>query len=381
VSALAEAAFQIDTSTVRRIIAPATEAVRSAAIPSAVVAWARSSGTVAMEAIPGPAEKRVREDSIFFLASLTKPIVAVSVLVLVEHGLVDLHAPIQRYVPEFRGPDKAGVTAWHVLTHTSGIEDIDPDVIRRERPSAAAMLAKVCATPLRFEPGTRYEYCSDSFYLLSEMVARLTGLPYPQALRRSLLEPLGMRDTTFDPRHARSRIVGVHGIPIGNRIMRELILRYLAKAALPGGGLWGTAHDLLRFGRSLLPAATGVPRLLARETVELMTREHTQGILEHTPDGTTRDPHYALGWGKPLPSGEVPAAVAPPPTDTPIASTVTVPASPRAFTHGGASGARLWVDPDHDLVFVFLTNLWGVDDGPMFATLREVYRSLDRAAA
>ena len=58
-----------------------------------------------------------------------------------------------------------------------------------------------------------------------------------------------------------------------------------------------------------------------------------------------------------------------------------MPASPRTFTHGGASGARLWVDPERDLVFVFLTNLWGVDDGPMYATLREVYRSLDEAAA
>ena len=353
----------------------------SGVIPSAVVAWARSSATVAVEAIPGPVERRVREDSIFFLASVTKPIVAVSVLQLVERGLVDLYAPIQRYVPEFRGANKEAVTAWHVLTHTSGIEDIDPDVIRRERPSATAMLAKVCATPLRFEPGTRYEYCSDSFYLLSEMVRRLSGLPYPQALRRSILEPLGMRDTTFDPRHARSRIVGVHGIPIGNRIMRELILRYLAKAALPGGGLWGTAHDLLRFGRSLLPSVTGVPRVLRPETVETMTREHTGGIVELCADDTTRDPHYALGWGKPLPSGEVPAAVAPPPTETPLGERVTVPASPRAFTHGGASGARLWVDPERDLVFVFLTNLWGVDDGPMYATLREVYRSLDEAAA
>jgi CubicO group peptidase (beta-lactamase class C family) len=350
--------------------------VRSGALPSAVVAWATSTGTVAIEAIPGPADRRIREDSIYFLASVTKPIVATSVLKLVERGLVDLHAPIQRYVPEFSGRDKSSVTAWHVLTHTSGIEDIDPDVIRRERPSAAAMLQKVCATPLRFEPGTRYEYCSDSFFLLSETVRRVTGLTYPHALRHSILGPLGMRDTTFDPRHARSRIVGVHGVPIGNRIMRELILRYLAKVALPGGGLWATAEDLLRFGRSLLPRGSG-PRILTPATIELMTREHTQGILEVAADGSTRDPHYALGWGKPLPSGEVPAAVAPTPVDPPVAAPITVPASPRAFTHGGASGARLWVDPDRDLVFVFLTNLWGVDDGPMYATLREVYRSLD----
>jgi CubicO group peptidase (beta-lactamase class C family) len=103
-----------------------------------------------------------------------------------------------------------------------------------------------------------------------------------------------------------------------------------------------------------------------------MTREHTSGIPEVQEDGSIREPRYALGWGKPNPDGTIPSVLG-----TPIASAVRVPASPSTFTHGGASGTRLWIDPDRGLVYVFLTNQWSASDEPMFATLAEVYRAWD----
>jgi serine-type D-Ala-D-Ala carboxypeptidase len=369
----------LDSTRLRVAFAPTVTAVRTGALPAAIVGVSDGRATLALEAFPGPHHRRLGSDGIFFLASITKPIVATAVMQLVDAGLVDLHAPIGRYVPAFVGPGKDRVTAWHVLTHTAGIQDIETDYIRRKRPSAAEMLRIVCTSPLRFEPGTRYEYCSDSFYLLSELISAARRAPFPTALRTALLDPLGMPDTSFDPRHARSRLVPVHGIPLGNRLMRELILRYLAKAALPGGGLWSTAADLLAFGRALLASARGDGGPLSRPALELMTAEQTAGILEVAADGTTRDPRYALGWGKPRPDGTVPAAVAA--TDGSsgmLTAPITVPASASAFTHGGASGTRLWIDPERDLVFVFLTNLWGVDDSVMYATLAEVYAVIDR---
>ncbi|MDQ3553576.1 MAG: beta-lactamase family protein [Chloroflexota bacterium] len=384
-----------DPRRIRACLEPAAEAVRAGVIPSAVVAVADSAGTIALDIFPGPSTPRLRTDSIFFLASLTKPVVATGVMRLVEQGLVDLQAPIERYVPAFRGSGKERVTTWHVLTHTAGVQDVHPDVLRQQRPSGARLLEMVCQAPLRFEPGSRYEYCSASFYLLAELLVRFTGRPFPEALKQLVMDPAGMVDTSFDPRHDRSRILPVEGVPMRNRFVRELVLRYLARTALPGGGLWGTAEDLARFGRGLLPGAITDGRgLLSAASVAEMTREQTAGIQEVSADGMRRDPRYALGWGKPGLDGAAPSVVgglapalgasaqsdlgAPDETGAALPAIPTVPASARAFTHGGATGTRLWVDPDRDLVFVFFTNLWGASDAAMFETLAGVYQVLDQ---
>jgi CubicO group peptidase (beta-lactamase class C family) len=366
-------------------LAPAFEAahraVRDGLLPSAVVAVADAEGTLGLRAFPGPADRGVRPDSVYFLASVTKPIVATAVMQLVDEGRLDLHAPIRRLVPEFRGPGRDAVTPWHVLTHTSGIPDLDIREVLRQRPTAAQMLARVCSVPLAFAPGARYAYASDSFYLLAAAISRLTGLPFPEALRRRVLDRVGAADVTFDPRGKRGRVVRVHGVGVENRLLQEVVLRFLARAALPGGGLWGPAEDLLRFGRALLPGtAEPGPRLLSRAAITEMTREQTQGLHAVSDDGTLRDPRYALGWGKPHPGGLAPSVIGE--TSGPdVEHGPRVPASPGSFTHGGATGTRLWIDPERGLVFVFLTNQWGVQDDPMFEVLGEVYRAWDAVTA
>ena len=353
----------------------ASQAVANGSLRSAVVGIGDASGTLAVRAFPGSDGARVTSDSLYFLASITKPIVATAVMQLVDEGRLDLHDPIQRFVPGFRGDGKEQVTPWHVLTHTSGVPDVDPASLRRSRPDARQMLDRVCRESLEFPPGSRYSYASDSFYLLAAILSRLTGMEFPMALRWRVLDAVGASDLTFDPRPQRSRIVKVHGVGVDNRIVQELMLRFLARATLPGGGLWGTAEDLLRFGRALLPMESGAgPRILSQAAIDEMTREQTAGITGVAPDGTPRDPRYALGWGKPQPAGTVPSTVGtPPPTR------VTVPASGRSFTHGGATGTRLWIDPERELVFAFLTNSWGASDAAMYGVLADVYRAWDAA--
>jgi CubicO group peptidase (beta-lactamase class C family) len=347
--------------------------VADGALPSAVIGIADASGVLDVVAVPGPSTPGLETESLFFLASLTKPIVATAIMQLVDERRLDLHAPIQRYVPEFRGPGKDAVTAWHVLTHTSGIADVDAFALRRLRHGTASMLRRVCEAPLVFEPGTEYAYVSDSFYLLSTAIERLTGMPFPDALRRRVLGPVDALDVTFDPRDRRHRLVAVRNIGVDNRFVQRIVLRYLARTALPGGGLWGSAPALLRFGVSLLPESSGArPRILSQASIDEMTREHTVGILEIGADGSTREPHYGLGWGKTRVAGTLPSVVG-----TPVESRTVVPASYETFTHGGATGTRLWIDPVRELVFVFLTNQWGLADGPMYELLAEVYREWD----
>jgi CubicO group peptidase (beta-lactamase class C family) len=143
------------------------------------------------------------------------------------------------------------------------------------------------------------------------------------------------------------------------------LTRFLAAATFPGGGLFGTAEDLLRFGRALLPRRDGTtdhPRILSGRGIELMTREHTTGILETLEDGTVREPHYALGWHKPRPAEE----------GVTLAG-VSLPATMAAFTHGGIAGTRLWVDPERDLVVVVLSNRWALEQEAIARILAAVY--------
>jgi CubicO group peptidase (beta-lactamase class C family) len=336
-------------------LSAATSAVQAGQLPCVVFGVSDARATLALHAVPPLRGRAVRTDSLFFLASVTKPIVASAVMQLVEDGLLDLHEPVQRHIPELEGPGKERVTAWHVLTHTSGLPDLPFEVLRRERPGYQRLVRKVCEEELAFEPGSRWAYGSDSFYILAELIARLRGLPFAAALERHVLAPLGMTETTFDPRGRRRRIALVHGIPMRNPLIRELLLRFLARATLPGGGLFGIAEDVLRFGRAMLPqpAGPGTRRILSERAIAEMMREHTRGIPRLDADGELGgEGRCGLGWRMA-------------PRDA--------PGSDGAVTHGGMSGTRLWVDPKAGLAFVFLSNLWGAPDEPAWEVLRAVY--------
>ena len=282
---------------------------------------------------------------------------------LVEEGRVVLTAPVQTYIPEFRagpppdgGPDGSAVTVWHVLTHTAGTSETPEDWFEREQPSAEETLRWVCEHPLEFVPGSRYRYSTDSFYLLAEIVRRCGGQSYVEHLRARIFQPLGMDATTFDPYEP-----GPPGLPLGGFFdryadFRDYATRYLASLWAPGGGLWSTAEDLVRFGRAMLAGGTldGV-RILSEPFVRLMTREHTVDVFEA--GNPPRRPAYALGWGLP---GRGRGS----------------PASASAFGHGGASGSALVVDPEHDLVVVYLRNEWGAEAWPTDEAIQAVYAAL-----
>lgn len=329
-------------------LGPALDAVRGQVergeVPVAILGVARRDRIVAIEAF-GP---RARPDSVVLIASITKPIVATAVMQLVEAGRLSLRTPIHHYLPEFEplppGPNLPGrelVTAWHLLTHTSGI--VDPDGPPETPMTRAELLGYALRAPLRFVPGTRFEYASVTFYLLGELIRRLGGLDYPEYLAERIFRPLSMTDTTFVPAAIEppERLLPVHflGAPVD---LQDEIARWFVGTAMPGGGLWSTAADLLTFGRAILAGGTlGGVRIVGRRSVELMTREQTAGIRE---EGVPpRDPGYGLGWALAGLDGRLPV-------------------SRSAFGHGGATGTRLLVDPEADLVVVYLTTVWGADE-------------------
>ena len=238
---------------------PATRAlagrlVAEGQLPSLVFGVAGRTSVGHVFAIPGPGHP-ARRDSVYFLASISKAIVATAVMRYADEGRWDLRAPLERYVPGYGGGGRESVSAWHVLTHTSGLPDIPIETLRRERPTYARLVATVRGQVPRWAPGSRYEYSSSAWVLLAEAMATLSAMPFPQALRLRLTGPLGMVDTTFDPRADRRRVMPVAGLGADHRLVGELLLRFLARATMPGGGLFGTVDDLLRLGRSLLPTS------------------------------------------------------------------------------------------------------------------------------
>ena len=344
--------FGIDLEPARQV---AAAYVAEGTLPCVAFGVVDAAGRSASAIIEGP-ERDVDRESIFFLGSITKGIVAVALLQYADEGRLDIHAPLARYIPELKGTSSDGISAWHVLTHTSGLPDMTVEELRRERPTYERSLRFVLESTPRTEPGAEYDYNSAAWLLLSETMARLSNMAFGEALATRLSGPLGMVDTGFDPRPQRERVVPVHGFRADNRLVQGILLRFLAKAQLPGGGMFGTLPDLLRLGRVLLPAdeVDPAPRVLTQATIDEMTRNHTEGMTHVSEDGVEREVRQGLGWRKPLPEW---------------------PGSDRVFTHGGISGGRLWVDPDASLAYVFLTNLWQAPLEAPIAVLDAVYRA------
>ena len=325
--------------------AVAARHVELGTVPFVILGVAGAEGPTRLDAFPPLEGPRIGTNAVCLLASITKPIVASAVTRLVQDGRFPLKAPLSRWLPELDAAGLAPFTAWHVLTHTTGFADIDLEQLLLEGGDRSELIRRTIAAGQESAPGSRFRYASFTFDLLADAVERAVDQPFDEVLRETILEPLGMTDTTFDPEPWGNRRapVAVGGWDGTHRALQagadtERMVGAYASLRLAGGGLWSTAHDLLRFGRAMLRGGEldGV-RVLGRPIVDLMTREVTVNGLGATADRLVDD-HYGIGWGKPGAGS---------------------PASPLAFGHGGVSGTRLWIDPAYDLVYVYLTGLWG----------------------
>jgi CubicO group peptidase (beta-lactamase class C family) len=308
-------------------------------LPSAVFAVANPEETLAVEAVgPAPAAGPDLRDSIYLLASITKPIVATGILQLVERGAILLHEPIAHLWPEFAANGKEGITLWHLLTHTSGLDESYSDRLRAgpEVSPRVADAAALVETGLIFRPGSAYRYCNAAFRVMAILIERLSGQPYPEYLHANVLEPAGMIDTTFAPAGRRAdRAVEVLDMFVP--------MPMFVAAASPAGGYWSTAADLLAFGQAYLNQGQGRRgRILGPAGVAAATRIQYRGNDDL--DQIQPAPVYrGLGWGVVGPGRSELVSLG-------------------AFRHGGATGTLLLVDPVRRLVLTFLTNRWDQDN-------------------
>jgi serine-type D-Ala-D-Ala carboxypeptidase len=311
-------------------------AVDNGALPSAVLAIATSEQLLRLEAF-GP----VSAESIFLIASITKPIFATLVMQLVEDGQLLLNERVTRLIPEFAANNKDDVRVWHLLTHTSGLDEnwIDLHGGNAAQADWQHVIASACRAPLQFRPGIQYAYCNPSFFILAELVRRATGQDHASVLSELVLRPLQMTDTCFTPPES-DRVAAMYDAPWSDDHERA----HWIAVKNPSGGLWSTATDLVHFGQTLL--RRGAP-ILSPAAFAAMTSLQTGEMRNVTGSGEYAS-YYGLGFSKSGPAGE----------RGPSAEL----RSREGFGHGGATGTYVWVEPALDMLFVFLTNRWGIDD-------------------
>jgi CubicO group peptidase (beta-lactamase class C family) len=302
-------------------------------------------------------------DSLFLAASLTKPVIAVATMLLVERGGITLDDRIVDILPEFGDGAKADVRLRHLLTHTSGLPDQLPnnEELRARHAPLSEFVAETCRRPLLFAPGTAVRYQSMGFAILGALLTRLTGRPLPEFLRDELFGPLGMLDTTLglNPRHIdRQTVVRIDATQ--SRSDWHWNSPYWRGLGSPWGGMITSASDYGRFLRMMLGRGSlGPTRLLSPATVETMIANQLL-TFPGVPDVDRRLRPWGLGWRLRWPGSSAHFGDL---------------LGPRSFGHWGATGTVAWADPDRDAFAVILTTEPQGEHGSHLARLSNVLAS------
>jgi CubicO group peptidase (beta-lactamase class C family) len=370
-------------------------------IPGAAGLIARR-GKIAYQEAFGMADveagKPMRLDTIHRIYSMTKPVTSVAVMMLYEEGKFQLNDPVGKYLPEFAkmqvaidekdpqtgkptlktAPAKRPVTVRDLLRHTAGLtygffsDTLVDQEYRKARVlsdlNLAEFVTNLSKIPLLHEPGTRWHY-SVSVDVLGRLVEVLSGKPFDQFLQERIFAPLDMRDTGFYvPADKKDRFAKLYSPTKDGKIQPAVICAtrqecvekfpnavpsYLEPPTLPsgGGGLVSTAYDYLRFCQMLLNKGQyDGKRLLSRKTVQLMSSDNLGTIPGMGPGAG-----FGLGFAVSKAPGEA-----------------GMMGSPGEYNWGGAAGTRFWIDPQEELIGIFMIQILphtGLEYGSEFRVL------------
>jgi len=290
------------------------------------------------------------KDTIFSLASMTKPIVSTALMMLWEDGKFMLDDPISKWLPSYakkdvldpqtsqRTPAIRPVTVRHILSHTSGLSleagGQRPKTLLEE-------IERSANRPLAFQPGDRWQYGSSTDFVAA-LVEKISGMTVDDFLKQRIFEPLGIRDTHYNiPRDKVNRVAAIYRPDKDGKITLLRKPEYHEPTTyFPGvAGLNGTAADYFRFSQMLLNGGEYAGhRLLGRMTVDMMITNQI---------GTGK-PVYIRGGGYGFGLG---FAVLTDPSKSPDALSIGT------FTWGGANGTLFWIDPQEDLIGIMMIQI------------------------
>jgi CubicO group peptidase (beta-lactamase class C family) len=330
------------------------ERIEAGDFPSAVYVVAER-GEVAFadalgDAVREPERHAARLETIYDLASLTKPLVTGLLCALfAERGTLELERTLADYLPEFAREDKRGITVRQLLTHTSGLPAWRPLYLLCEG-EPERTLSVIAAQPLEYETGARVIYSDLGFITLGFLLQKLSGVPLAELALREIFQPLGLERTFFNPlrawrtevaacessgnTHERGMCAEEFGIerPFDWREQTVWGEVHDGNAFFLGGaaghaGLFSTATETLSIATQFVARTT---RLLRGETCSLFRTNMTGGL----------DEARSLGWQLAATEG----------------STAGPLLSPDSFGHLGFTGTSCWNDPEHERSFILLTN-------------------------
>ncbi|ASV76457.1 Beta-lactamase class C and other penicillin binding protein [Thermogutta terrifontis] len=308
------------------------------------------------------AKRPMQADTLFWIASQSKPITATALMILVDEGRVQLDDPVEKYLPEFRGqwliaeaaenrvllkrPSRP-ITVRDILSHTSGL----PFRSALEVPTLdvfplAARVRSYAMTPLEFDPGRRYQYSNAGINTAARIVEVVTGKRFEEFLKERIFEPLGMKDTTFWPdKEQLSRLARAYRYDAQSKELVSVQIDQLAyplddrqnRYPVPAGGLFSTAADLVKSYQMLLNNGTFEgKRLISEDAVREMTSRQTRPELDNS---------YGLGF---VVNGPV-------------------------FGHGGSHGTNTLADRRKDAILVWLVQHAGPEAQEAFRQVDQIF--------
>jgi CubicO group peptidase (beta-lactamase class C family) len=325
--------------------------------------------------------RKMETNDIFWIASMSKPITAVCVAMLADEGKLRFDDPVEKYLPEFRNqwvvqesaPDRRvlvraarPITLRDLLTHTSGLGEYQ---VTAPHWTLAEFALAIAREPLRFQPGTRWAYSTAGLDTLGRVVEVVSGLPFAEFMQQRLLDPLGMKDTTWwispeqDRRRAHTYILNTQ-----SKKLEETPIFYMyggavtdrARPPLGGAGLFSTAADITKFYQMMLHGGElAGKRILKPETVAEMTRKQTGDLKARA----------GMPWGLGFCVVEDPSQME-----------ANRTFSPGTFGHGGAFGTQSWADPVRGLVYVFMIERDKIPNNPDNSPMRRAYQAAVEAA-
>ena len=317
--------------------------VESGSLAGAVTVVANKDKVLSLETVgfmDVGAKQAMKTDSLFWIASMSKPITGTALMLLVDEGQVKLDDPIEKYLPEFKElqvtvansaelkkPSRL-VTVRDVMSHTSGM----PFKSAKEQPTLDGLSLKVAvlsyaATPLQSEPGAKYQYSNAGINTGARIIEVVSGMSYEDFMDQRLFKPLGMQDTTFWPNEEQvSRLAKPYKPSADKTKLEETTISQLTyplskrdnRYPMPAGGLFSTGADVATFCRMLLNGGElNGKRYLSEAAIKTMTSKQT---------GDAVNEGYGIGWST----------------------------NGKTFGHGGALATNMTIDPKRGLITVFL---------------------------
>ena len=305
-------------------------------------------------------KKPMAPDSLFWIASMTKPVTAVAVLMLQDEGKLNVKDPVEKYIPEFatlRTPSgqPAHITIQQMLTHTSGLGEGDVAAIRNAH-TLQDLIPLYLSVPMQYEPGARWKYTQSGINVSARIVEVVSGLSFDNFVRKRILKPLGMKNTTFYlSRKSRSHLVTPYtkdkdtGVLVAAPASTDFGIK--GHPPFGNGGLFSTALDYTRFCQMLLGGGLfDGKRYLSPASFQLLTTVQTGDL----PTGFLQTAQYgshgmSYGWG-------IGVAILRTPHEG-----VAAMLSTGTFGHGGAWGTQAWIDPVRGLAYILMVQRPGVN--------------------